>query len=88
MASNQYFDLPCRDHERHPLFPPHGEALPDGVADAFLDLLFRPPLADAARNGRAFGNEHGVFVSHKRESELHVFSLTALQADCTEPPST
>jgi hypothetical protein len=57
------FDTARFDGKRHATLGPHLKASDDGFLDVILGFLTSFALADASRDGRAFGNPCTVLVS-------------------------
>lgn len=57
------------------------ETRSDGLADVIQGLGLRASLGDAARNRRAFRNEHAGLVGLQRHEQLHTWILLHLAPD-------
>jgi hypothetical protein len=53
----------------------------DGLADVIQGLGLRASLGDAARNGRALGDEHAGLVRLQRHKQLHTWILQHLASN-------
>jgi len=84
-ASVKNFDL-TRDYSRgHAEFCPDGQTLTDRIGDVRLRLGLGLPLTDTARDRRALGNIHAIFVLVDADGEFHaVLILTNWEALAAE----
>ena len=65
------FDQAGFDGQGHALLGPDFEAAENGFADVFNGFVLGRSLADAAGDGRAFGNPDAVFVAFEGDDEFH-----------------
>ena len=77
-SSNGYVHLDGAHRERHPLLRSHFEAPNDGLSDVRDRLIFGLPLADAARNRGALGDDHVGFVAFEDYRQLHLVPFRPL----------
>src|ERR1035441_339224 len=82
-ASDRHFDLACGHGQWHTELGPDRQALPDGIGDVRLSLGLCLSLADTARDRRAVGDEHPVFVLMDADHELHA-AYQIGRASCRE----
>ena len=76
------FDETGFDCQGHAVFGPDFEATENGFADVFNGFVLGRSLADAAGDGRAFGDPDAVFVAVEGNHEFHegasdAFGLTS-----------
>lgn len=71
VTSHRDFDFARLHRQRHPSLGSNFQAGLNRFADVGLGLAFGCPLADAAGDGRAFGDECSVFVLRQGNEEFH-----------------
>src|ERR1039457_2779392 len=73
-TSDRHFDLASGHGQWHTELSPDRQAFPDRIDDVRLSLGLCLPLADTARDRRALGDIHAVFVLIDADHELHTDS--------------
>jgi len=63
--------------ERHALFSADLQTAVNGLVDVSRSLVFGFALADAAGDGRTFGNPDAIFVTFQGNHEFHGWALAA-----------